>query len=48
VQFNLIAFLELESFDHSSRKADRETVSPFGNLHVSLPGYTSEYMYIQK
>jgi hypothetical protein len=48
IDFNLIAFFELKRFDHGSRKPDRETVSPFGDLHVSLFfGYTLNKMYIQ-
>ena len=38
MNFDLIAFPEPKRFDHSGRKADRETVSPFGDLHgTSLP-----------
>jgi hypothetical protein len=47
--FNFIAFLELKRFDHSSRKADSKTVSPFSNLHATLfIGYTLSYMYIHE
>jgi hypothetical protein len=37
MNFNLVAFLKLKRFDHSGRKADRETVSPFGDLHGNRP-----------
>jgi hypothetical protein len=33
VDFDLVAFLELECFDDSSGQTDRETVSPLGNSH---------------
>jgi hypothetical protein len=33
MDFDLIAFPKLERFDDSDGKADRETVSPFGDLH---------------
>jgi hypothetical protein len=44
--FNLIAFLELKRFDHGDRKADSETVSPFGDLHGTLDKiYVRIYVY---
>jgi hypothetical protein len=36
MDFDLIAFPKLQRFDHGGGKADRETVSPFGDLHASL------------
>jgi hypothetical protein len=33
MDFDLIAFSELERFDDGGGKADRETVSPFCDLH---------------
>jgi hypothetical protein len=41
MDFDLIAFPELQGFDHGGGKADREAVSPFGDLHASL-----RWMYI--
>jgi len=47
VDFDLIAFSELKRFDHSGRKADGETVSPFGDLHATLSDrYTICHTYI--
>jgi hypothetical protein len=47
MDFDLITFFEPERLDHSGRKADRETVSPFGDLHAKLSiGYTSDGAYI--
>src|SRR5271156_43738 len=47
MDFNLIAFPKLKRFDHGGGKADRETISPLSDLHVSLPvGYTLNQMYI--
>jgi hypothetical protein len=37
MNFNVIAFLKPERFDHSDRKADSETVAPFGDLHATPP-----------
>jgi hypothetical protein len=37
VDFDLVALPELKRFDHSGRKADGETVSPFGDLHATRP-----------
>jgi hypothetical protein len=36
MDFDFIAFPELERFDHSGGKADGKTVSPFGDLHGSI------------
>jgi hypothetical protein len=48
MDFDLIAFLEPKRFDHGGGKADREAVSPFGDLHADLlVGYTHHKMYIQ-
>jgi hypothetical protein len=48
MDFDLVALLELKRFDHSGRKANGETVSPFGDLHATpSSGYTIEDMYIQ-
>jgi hypothetical protein len=41
VDFDLVAFLKSERFDHDGGKANREAVSPFGNLHAKFShGYT--------
>ena len=41
MDFDLIAFPELERLDDCGGKADSETVSPFGDLHAGfLFGYT--------
>src|SRR6476620_6521630 len=46
MNFDLVAFLKLERFDHSGRKADRETVAPFGDLHGNRPWiYVSYNVY---
>jgi hypothetical protein len=34
IDFDLIAFLEFKRSDHSGRKADGETVSPFSDPHA--------------
>ena len=46
MDFDLVAFLEFKRFDHNGRKADSETVSPFGNLHATLHRiYVRWYVY---
>jgi hypothetical protein len=41
MDFDLVAFPESERFDHDGGKANRETVSPFGDLHAKFSdGYT--------
>ncbi|MEH2589206.1 hypothetical protein V1273_003045 [Bradyrhizobium sp. AZCC 1721] len=49
VDLDFIAFPEPKRFNHDGGKANRETISPFGDLHaISLSaGYTSYNMYIQ-
>jgi hypothetical protein len=43
MDFNLVAFLEFERFDHGGGKADREAVSPLGDLHsLSMDIHLSE------
>src|ERR1700722_12391144 len=47
MNFDLITFLEFKRLNHSGRKADRETVSPFSDLHASPSfGYTLNNTYI--
>jgi hypothetical protein len=41
MDFDLVAFPEPERFDHDSGKANREAISPFGDLHFKFSqGYT--------
>jgi hypothetical protein len=35
MNFDVVAFLEPKRFDHRDRKANREAVAPFGDLHVT-------------
>src|SRR5829696_8997651 len=48
VDFDLVAFLEAERFDHDGGKANRKAVPPFCDLHASSPSirYTFVMMYI--
>jgi hypothetical protein len=47
MNFHLVAFPEFKRLDHSGRKPDRKTVSPFSDLHAgSSVGYTHNQMYI--
>src|ERR1700733_3809019 len=48
MDFDLVAFLKLQRFDHRGGNPNRQTVAPFGDLHhpLSFHGYTSPAMYI--
>jgi len=49
MDFDFVAFPQLQCFDHSGRKADGKAVAPLGDSHVMLPsGYTKKHMYIQR
>jgi hypothetical protein len=40
MDFDLVAFLELERFDDCCRTTNGEAVAPRGDLHVALRGDT--------
>jgi antitoxin Phd len=49
MDFDLVAFVEAERFDDNGGQANRQTVSPFGNLHGNLSErYTIDLMYIYR